>query len=187
MLLLRQHIEKIIPLTDEEFDFVSSYFSVQEFQKKQYIFRQQERVSYVYFILSGLTMLVHTDDNGQEHILSFAMEDWWETDIGAFLQKTQATMGLYCLEDTQTLRLSLDGYKTICTRVPKMEHFFLEKANGGYIASQQRILSFQIADAASRYRWFLNRYPSLVQRISKTLLAAYLGVSRETLSRLARK
>ncbi|MBO9660737.1 MAG: Crp/Fnr family transcriptional regulator, partial [Chitinophagaceae bacterium] len=97
-----------------------------------------------------------------------------------------ATTGLYCLEDTQTLRLSLDGYKTICARVPKMEHFFLEKANGGYIASQQRILSFQIANATSRYQWFLNRYPSLVQRISKTLLAAYLGVSRETLSRLAK-
>ncbi|MBO9661149.1 MAG: cyclic nucleotide-binding domain-containing protein, partial [Chitinophagaceae bacterium] len=76
MLSLRQHIEKIVYLTDDEFYFVSSYFSVQEFQKKQYIFRQQERVSHVYFLLSGLTMLVHSDDNGHEHILSFAMEDW---------------------------------------------------------------------------------------------------------------
>jgi CRP-like cAMP-binding protein len=187
MLILRQHIEKTVKLTDEEFDIVSSYFVALQYQKKQYIFRQQERVSYVYFILSGLTMLVHTDDKGQEHILSFAMEDWWETDTGAFFQQTHTAMSLYCIEDTEMLRLSLEGYNAICARVPKMEHFFLQKANGGYIASQQRILSFQIADAASRYQWFLNRYPSLVHRISKTLLAAYLGVSRETLSRLVRK
>jgi CRP-like cAMP-binding protein len=132
-------------------------------------------------------MLVHIDETGQEHILSFAMEDWWETDYGAFLHQRQASMGLQCLEDTEVMRLSLEGYRQICSVVPKMEHFFLMKANGGHIASQQRILSFQIANATARYEWFLERYPSLVQRVSKTLLASYLGVSRETLSRLSRR
>nr|WP_255723989.1 Crp/Fnr family transcriptional regulator [Terrimonas ginsenosidimutans] len=184
--ILRRHIERIVTLTDEEFSLISSHFTAQQFQKKQFVFRPQERVPFVYFILSGLTVLVHLDDNGQEHILSFAMEDWWETDLGAFLHQRHATMGLYCLEDTAMLKLSLDGYNTICSRVPKMERFFLAKANGGHIASQQRILSFQMVDAKLRYQWFLERYPFLVQRISKTVLASYLGVSRETLSRLSR-
>jgi CRP-like cAMP-binding protein len=183
----RDHIEKIVTLNDEEFNFVFAHFSIGQFQKKEYIFRPQERVPFVYFIVSGLVTLVHIDDNGHEHILSFAMEDWWETDFGAFLHQRHATMGLHCLENTAVLKLSLDGYNAICSQVPKMEHFFLAKANGGHIASQQRILSFQIADARSRYQWFLERYPSLVQRVSKTLLASYLGVSRETLSRLSRK
>ncbi len=66
----------------------------------------------------------------------------------------------------------------------KMEHFFLEKAVNGHIASQQRILSFIMSNAQERFEALLKRYPTFYQRLPKTLLASYLGVSRETLSRL---
>ncbi|WP_295129152.1 Crp/Fnr family transcriptional regulator [uncultured Chitinophaga sp.] len=182
---LRKHIEKIIPLTDEEFAFVCSQFTPAQYKKHTFLIREGDRVQHCYFVLSGLLMLVHNDESGKQHIASFAMEDWWETDFLAFHSKTAATMSLQCLENTEVLCLSLTGYQKLCNDLPKMEHFFLRKANAGHIASQQRILSFLTANAKQRYELLLNKYPALFQRVPKTLLASYLGVSRETLSRLA--
>ena len=113
------------------------------------------------------------------------MEDWWESDFQAFYNGTKATMSLQCIEDTTMLCLTLDGYKSLCSGLQKMESFLLIKANAGHIAAQQRILSFLTSNAKERYEKLLKRYPSLFQRVPKTQLASYLGVSRETLSRLS--
>ena len=119
-----------------------------------------------------------------EHIISFSMEDWWESDYAAFYTQTKATQSLQCLEDTLVLKLSFDNYQRLLTEVPKMIDFFLKKAIGGHISNQRRILSLMTMSAKERYEQFLKYYPILIQRLPKTVLAAYLGVSRETLSRL---
>jgi CRP-like cAMP-binding protein len=182
---LREHIEKIVPLTDNEFDFVQSHFTTQHFKKHDFLIIEGQPVLYTYFVLSGLVKLLHTDDAAKEHIVAFAMEDWWESDFMAFYNGTKATMSLQCLEDTTVLCLTLQGYNSLCAGMHKMEHFLLMKANAGHIAAQQRILSFLTLNAKQRYEILLKRYPSLFQRVPKTQLASYLGVSRETLSRLS--
>jgi len=183
--VLKEHIEKIVPLTDDEFDFVRSHFIPKKYKKHQFLIQEGEPVPYSYFVVSGLLKLVHTDASGKEHIVSFAMEDWWESDFQAFHNSAKATMSLICLEDTEVFCLTLEGYKQLCAGLQKMEHFFLEKANRGHIGSQQRILSLITSNAKERYEQLLERYPSLFQRVPKSMLASYLGVSRETLSRLS--
>lgn len=182
--LLRKHIEKIVPLTDEEFAFVAAHFTIKSYKKREFLIQEGESVKYTYFVVSGLLMLIYNDDSGKQHIVSFAMEDWWESDFLAFYTQTKATMSLQCLEDTDVFCLSLADYQNLCAGLQKMEHFFLKKANGGHIGSQQRILSFLTSNAKERYEQLLKRYPFLSQRVPKTLLASYLGISRETLSRI---
>jgi CRP-like cAMP-binding protein len=128
--------------------------------------------------------LVYTDDSAKQHILAFAMEDWWDNDFQAYYTNTRATLSLECLENTTVLCLSLDNYHALCAGLPKIEHFFLEKVTLGFLAAQRRILSLLTSNAATRYEQLIKLYPSLLQRVPKTQLAAYLGVSRETLSRL---
>lgn len=183
--ILRTHIEKILPLTDEEAAFVLSHFTSKHYHKRDFLIREGSRVKHVYFVITGLLMLTYTDEAGKQHIISFAMEDWWETDYGAYHSQTASTLSLQCLEDTHVARLPFEGYQKLCAGLPKIEHFFLEKAVRGHIASQQRILSFLTSNASERYQQMRDRYPSLMQRVPKTLLASYLGVSRETLSRLS--
>ena len=113
------------------------------------------------------------------------MEDWWESDYQAFYTKTRATMSLQCLEATEVYGITLEDYNRLRGGLPKMEHFFLEKANRGHIGSQQRIISFLTLNAKERYEHLLNRYPALLQRVPKTLIASYLGATRETLSRIS--
>ncbi|WP_394774803.1 Crp/Fnr family transcriptional regulator [Flavobacterium sp.] len=182
---LREHIEKIIPLTDDEFAFICTHFSTKKFKKHQFLIQKGDPVKHSYFVISGLLKLVYTDDAAKEHIVSFAMEDWWESDYYAFFTQTEATMSLECLEDTEVLCFSLDDYKKMCDGLQKMERFFLEKATFGFLGSQKRIISWLTSNSKERYEQLLKQSPSLIQRVPKSLIASYLGISRETLSRLS--
>lgn len=182
---LREHLQQIVPLTDEEFALVLSQFTLRKFKKHQFLIQENEPVRYAYFVVSGLLKLVYTDYSGKQHIVSFAMEDWWESDFQAYHAQTPATLSLECLEDTTVYCLTLENYHVLCARLPQMNRFFLQKMTLGFVALQQRLLSLMTTSAKERYEQLLVKYPALVQRIPKTLLASYLGVSRETLSRLA--
>lgn len=184
--VLRKHIEKIIPLSDDEFEFVLTHFTTKKFRKNQFLIQEGDAVKYSYFVVSGLLKLVYTDGaTGKQYIISFAMEDWWESDFYAYYTQTEATMSLECVEDTEVLCLAFEDYKKLCDGLQKMERFFLQKSNSGFLASQRRIISWLTSNAKERYEQLLKQYPSLVQRVPKSLLASYLGVSRETLSRLS--
>jgi CRP-like cAMP-binding protein len=180
---LRAQIEKIVPLEDDEYTFIRSHFRSKKFKKHQFLIQEGEAVHDNFFVLYGLLKLVYTESSGKQHLVSFAMEDWWECDFNAFYTQTPATMSLECLEDTEVLCLSFEDYKKLCKGLQKMEHFFLEKTTFGFLAAQRRIISTMTANAQERYEQFLKQYPSLIQRVPKSLIAAYLGVSRETLSR----
>lgn len=117
----------------------------------------------------------------------FAMEDWWETDFQAYYTQMRATLSLECLEDTVVFCLQLEDFHALCAELPQIARFFLQKSMLSSIAAQQRLLSLLTTSAQERYEQLLRKYPALGQRISKTLLASYLGVSRETLSRLTVK
>lgn len=180
-----------MPLTDAEFARVLAQFTSRQLRKHEFLIREGELVREIFFVVSGLLQLVHTDAAGCAHVVSFALEDWWEGDFAAYLAQTPATLALQCLEATAVWCLPLAGYDYLCRHLPMMTRFFLVKFSRGGIAAQQRILSLlalpalPALPARERYELLLRQYPTLPQRVSKTLLAAYLGLSRETLSRLA--
>ena len=182
--IFKAHINKIIALTDDEFEYVMSHFSLMDFKKRDFLIRKGEAVKYTFWVVSGLLKLDYQDVAGKQHVVAFAMEDWWECDYYAFYNQTLATMSLQALEDSQVLCMTLQDYNTLCSNVPKMTYFFLEKANRGHISSQQRLVELISANAKERYVKLLKRYPQLFQRVPHTLIASYLGVTRETLSRL---
>lgn len=183
--ILRRHIEKVVSLTDEEFAHISLCFKSKALKKREYLFKQGDDVNYMYFVVSGLLMLSYQESPTKQHVVSFALEDWWETDQHAFFNRKKATMSLQCLEKATVLCIGIDDFNKLCSGLRKFEHFFFEKAKRGYIASQQRILSFITSNARERYEKLIELHPALLQRVPKTLLASYLGVSRETLSRLS--
>lgn len=182
--LLRAHIEKVVSLTNEEATFIVSHFELKTFRKGEFIIEEGNDVKDVYFVLSGLIKLVYEDQDAKKHIVSFAMEDWWETDFQAFYTQSKALLTLECIEDTIAYSLSLENFEKLCSDSRKMERFFLRKSIAGHIGSQTRILSFLTSNARERYEQLVLKNSSLLQRVPKSALASYLGVSRETLSRL---
>ncbi|MBS7565971.1 Crp/Fnr family transcriptional regulator [Mucilaginibacter sp. Bleaf8] len=183
--LLRHQIEKIVQLTDDEFHLVLSYFSFRTYKKHQYVVQAGDMAPNDHFVVKGLLKSFYIDDDGKTHILQFAMEDWWISDPQAFHNRTPATLHVDCIEDTDVYYISIDSREQLCAELQKMEYFFLKKTAAGYIALQRRILSLLSQSADERYHQFAQLYPTLLQRLPKALIASYLGVSRETLSRLA--
>jgi CRP-like cAMP-binding protein len=182
---LRKHLEEIISLTDKEFEYVLSHFTKRTLRKHQYLVQNGNDVYNDHFVVKGLLKAYYTNDEGKDHILQFAMENWWVTDYQAYFKKTKATTNVDCLEDCEILCLSLENRKKLSEEMHKIEHFFLSKVNAGYVGLQRRILSLLDKDAKGRYEQLIELYPSLLQRVPKTILASYLGVSRETLSRIS--
>jgi CRP-like cAMP-binding protein len=180
---LRQHFEKIITLTDQEFDYVLSHFTTKKLKKHQFLIQEGDSVINDYFVVKGLLKAYHIDNAGKQHIMQFAMEDWWISDYQAYLSQTNATINVDCIENVELLCLSLHNRNKICSELHKIEHFFNQKSNVGYVALQRRLLSLLSNNAEERYKQLLSQYPNLFQRVSKTLIASYLGVTRETLSR----
>lgn len=183
--VLRQHIEEIISLTDAEFDDVLSHFTTRRLKKHQFVVQAGSHVEHEYFVIKGLLKSAYINAQGKEHIVQFAMENWWVSDYQAYHHKIPASFDIDCLEDVELLSLSSENKKKLCEGSHKMEHFFRIKTGLGYIGLQQRVLSLLNDDAQSRYKQLFAQYPALFQRVPKGLIAAYLGVSRETLSRFS--
>ncbi|WP_158800154.1 Crp/Fnr family transcriptional regulator [Pedobacter sp. L105] len=183
--ILRQQIEKIVKLTDEEFSFVLSHFTARTYRKHQYVVQAGDPAPNDHFVVKGLLKSFYIDDLGKTHILQFAMEDWWISDPQAYHNKENATLNIDCLEDTQLFFISIDNREKLCVELKKMEYFFMKKTTAGYIALQKRILSLMSQKAEERFTQFFHLYPTLLQRVPKALIASYLGISRETLSRMS--
>ena len=181
---LRRQIEQIVPLTDAEFDFVLGHFQHKRFRKHQILIHEGDYVQHDYFVVSGLMKVSRVDADGKEHIVQFGMEGRWITDTEAFHNRTKATLIVDCLENTEALALSLENREKLCRELQKMEYFFLKRAVAGYIDLQKRVLCFISGSAGERYHSLITAYPGLLQRVPKAMIASYLGVTRETLSRL---
>ncbi|MBO9204759.1 MULTISPECIES: Crp/Fnr family transcriptional regulator [Niastella] len=183
--ILRQQIEAFVPLTDEEFELVLSRFSAKKFKKHQIIIREGEYVHNDYFLVNGLMKVSYIDSEGKEHIVQFGMEHCWITDPQAYHHQTTATLQVDCLEDCDTLFITLQNREKLCREVQKMEYFFSKQATANYIQFQHRILCLISSSVKEQYDKLVSNYPGLIQRVPKSLIASFLGVSRETLSRLA--
>jgi CRP-like cAMP-binding protein len=182
--ILKGHVAKTALLTDEQFDFFFSHFKQQSFKKGQAIIGEGDKVNYEYFVLEGCLKAFFINDEVKMYILQFAMPTWWTSDYNALYNKTRATINIDCITDTEVLCLSNDDREKVCNELHQAEHFFRWRTNRGYVASQKRLLSFMNNDARARYEELMLLYPQLYNLVPKHLIAAYLGVSRETLSRL---
>lgn len=183
-LAFRKHLEFLITITDEEFDFILSFFEYKELKKHQFLVQKGQRADFSFWIYEGLTKSYFTDASGKEHIIQFALEDWWISDYEAYFNQQNAALDIDCMENTKMLCLSYKNREELCSQMHKIEHFFRKKANSGYIALQKRLLNSYTNNTKERYDLLLKQYPALFQRVPKTFIASYLGVSRETLSRL---
>jgi CRP-like cAMP-binding protein len=181
---LKQHIAKTITLSDAQFDDVFSRFQPQVFKKGQAIISAGDKVDSEYFVIGGCLKTFYINDHLKMFILQFSMPTWWASDYHALYTGSRATVSVDCITDAEVLCLKAEEREKLCQEIHAVEHFFRWRTNMGYVAAQKRLLSLMNQDAKHRYEELLKQYPQLYNLVPKNLIAAYLGVSRETLSRL---
>jgi CRP-like cAMP-binding protein len=185
--LVLQNISKHIMLTAQESDLFTSLLQARTYKRKDYILALGDICRYDTFITKGCVKVCYLDLEGQEHIVKFAIEDWWVVDLNSFINRSPAFYYIQALEDTEVRQLSKSNYDLLHKAIPSFEKFSHTRWQQGFIALQQRIMQNLSLDAKTRYLHFLQKYPTLEQRISQKQIAAYLGITPEFLSMIRRK
>jgi CRP-like cAMP-binding protein len=181
---LLNYIAQYVTLTNKEEDYLTSKLSSRKYLKGQYILQQGDISQTECFIISGCTKMFYLDDNGQEHIIMFSIEDWWTSDLGSFISQTPSDFNVQCLENTEIIQFSYDNIEEIFSNIPKLERFFRKIIEKAFVASQKRIIRNFSLTAKKRYVIFRNSYPKIEQRIPQYMIASYLGITKEFLSKI---
>jgi CRP-like cAMP-binding protein len=182
-----KNISRHIHLTGEEEKFFTSLLKHRKLRKKQYLQQAGEICRYENFVVKGLLRAYTVDDNGQEHIAMFAMEDWWISDLLSFLTNTPATQHIDALEDSEVLSIEKNDLEKLYVTVPKFDKLFRLLLQNAFVANQQRILGSISQTAEEQYLGFIKKYPTLEQRIPQVQIASFLGITPETISRIRKQ
>ncbi|GGG51909.1 Crp/Fnr family transcriptional regulator [Bizionia arctica] len=181
---LLDYINKYVNLTIEEETLLLSKIVNRNYLKNQYIVQQGEICKSANFIISGCTKTFHMDLEGQEHIVMFSIEDWWTSDLGSFITQTPADFNVQCIENTQLIQFTFDNLEALYKEIPKLERLFRKIVERAFVASQKRIIRNFSLTAKERYQIFKNTYPKIEQRVPQYMIASYLGVTKEFLSKI---
>jgi CRP-like cAMP-binding protein len=176
-----------VQLTDKEFATATTFFIPKKIRKRQFLLQAGDVCKYIAFVSQGCLRCYSVDDNGEEHIVQFAIEDWWISDLQSFQSNQPAVFNIDALEDSQVLLIDKASRDKLFTAVPKCEHFFrlLMENNSG--AERTRISDFISASAEDRYLHFIKAHPDIFRRVPQSQIASYLGITPQSLSRIRKE
>jgi CRP-like cAMP-binding protein len=182
--LILKNISRFIDLTEDEKKFFTSLLKIKKLRKKQYLSQEGEISRYEYFVNKGCLRTYLIDEKGLEHIVQFAIEDWWTGDMYSFLTQTPALYTIDALEDSELICLEKNALEELYIKVPKFEKFFRHLLQNAFIAGQRRIIENMSMAADQRYCRFIEQYPLMEKRLPLKQIASYLGITPESLSRI---
>jgi CRP-like cAMP-binding protein len=182
-----EYINKSVSLTDQEAEIFSTSFREVKIKKRQFIVQPNFVATHRNYVLNGAFRAYVVDDNGNDHTIAFAIEDWWITDYNSYILQKPATMFVVALEDSIILEISYEKEQALKHDNHKFETFFRIRAERTAAFMQQRIISNLTHTAEERYENFISKYPQIVQRVPQYALASYLGMTTEFLSRIRNK
>jgi len=179
---------KINPkLTDEELDFVAANISILELKKKQILFCENEVQKYIAFIYSGLIRSYFVNENGKEINNAFFSENEFATDYLAFIKQQKTKYTFECLEDCILISIPFETVETAYDRYKNFANFGRKIAEWALENRTKKYESFLFETAEERYLRFYSENKNILSRLSLTHLASYLGIERQSLSRIRSK
>ncbi len=182
--VLRRHVKQHISLTNEEFAHSASFFVPKKLKKGTFLLEAGEICRHLTFVAKGFLRSYTIDAKGEEHIVQFAFEGWWISDLYSYLTSQVSTYYIDALEDSDLLLIEAGSYDRLCSTIPKYERYFRILLQNNYIASHRRILAAISLTAEEQYRQLLETCPSIEQRVAQRHIASYLGITPEALSRI---
>lgn len=184
---LIQNIQQKIKLSKEETESLKQYFIPKKIRKRQYLLNAGDKCNYLTFVENGLLRLFSVDDSGHEHVMQFALESWWISDMASFLCGDDAIYNIEALEDSELLMLSMKAMDELMERIPKMERYFRLLMQSNIIALQRRIRVVQTLSAEEIYLKLMEVSPEILIRAPQQHIASYMGITPETLSRVRKQ
>ena len=181
---LVDHIRKQMELSDDEQAYLATLLRVGIYKKRQFIDQPGYVSRYRNYVVKGALRAYIIGNDGQEHTISLAIEDWFIGDPGSYMSQEPATLFVEAVENCVVIQLSFENEQLLMEKLPKFERFFRIRAHKTAVNFQKRVLSNISQTAEERYDNFISKYPQLISRFPLYVIASYLGMSREFLSRI---
>lgn len=177
-------LQKHIHLSAPEQEILVDFLVFKAIKKRQFLLHESQVAKEVAFVISGCLRSYSIDENGFEHILQFAPEGWWITDMYSFIAEQEGHLNIDALMDAEVYLLSRKNQLILFDRIPALERYFRIVTEKALVSSHQRLVDSLSLTASQRYSNFCNTYPTLIHDLPQKLIASYIGVTPEFLSKL---
>jgi len=172
------------PLRESDIDLITNIFTPKKFRKRQYFLQEGEVCKYTAFIVKGAMRQYMVDDKGEEHIIQLFIENWWASDRESQITETPSKYFIDAWEDTETLVVNRKNALNLIDQIPSLLQWIRKMDENNAVATQKRLNAAISLSAEERYHELEKTYPEFLQRFPQHIIASYLGINRETLSRI---
>ncbi|MFZ4928418.1 Crp/Fnr family transcriptional regulator [Chryseobacterium sp. Mn2064] len=182
--LLTTYINKRISTTDEELKTILSYFQPIQLKKNEMLLNSGQNSQRTFFVVSGCLRIFFINEEGQDSTRYFAFENQFATALTSFITSEPSDECIQAVEDSEVYYITHKNFYHLLNIIPQWEKFYRIYLETAYVNNTKRLMSFLVQDALDKYRQLLDENPIIVRRLSNKMVASYLNISQETLSRL---
>lgn len=184
---LIEYIKRYVNISETEIDIFNSYLKSKTLKKKEFLLKEGQICKSRYFITKGCIRLYYIDNKGNEQIIHFGIDNWWITDYESLINKTPSKLYIQATENTELLELPQGNFNELCQKLPQTERLFRKIMEKTYIASQKRIEYMFSLSGEELFNDFISTNPEFTQRVPQYMIASYLGMSPEFVSKIKGK
>ncbi|PZX94515.1 Crp/Fnr family transcriptional regulator [Flavobacterium aquariorum] len=182
-----KYLRNQIQLNDEELEMIQKVCVTKRLRKNQYLLQEGDVWRFNAFIINGCLRTYSINDKLQEHIINFAIENWWIGDRESLLNGTPSRFNIDAIEDSEVLLISKENFKMLMKSIPQFQELVNLIIERSFAASQDRINNSISLNAEEKYTRFLEKQPQIAIRVPQHMVASYLGITPETLSRIRKQ
>lgn len=176
-----------IELNDEELEMIREVSILKKLRKNQYLLQEGDIWRYNAFITKGCIRTYAVNDKLQEHIINFGIENYWTGDRESLLNGTPSRYNIDAIEDSEVLLISKENFAMLTKNIPQFQELINLIIERSFVASQNRISISISHTAEEKYNAFMEKYPQIASRVPRHMVASYLGITPETLSRIRKQ
>jgi CRP-like cAMP-binding protein len=182
-----QTLKTKVDFSEEDLGAIKKHLTPKKLRKKQYLLQEGDVCKFIAFVEKGALRSYTIDEKGTERIIQFALEGWLISDLYSFLTSEPASYTIDAIDDCELVLINKTAHEELLKTLPKYETWIRLQITGAYIALQKRLTSIISLSLEERYEGFTFIYPHIVQRVPQHMIASYMGLTPETLSRVRKK
>lgn len=185
--VFRSYMAEKAGISAEEFEQSAGLLKSKTITKGDFLLREGEICRFAFFVEKGLLRSFSIDENGKEHIIQFAPENWYVSDRSSMYLNQPSDFFIEAIEETQIVLMGRDFLQSVAKISPSFGEFNDKLLHRHILHLQKRINLLLGASAEKRYLDFITLYPDLLLRVPQWMVASYLGITPESLSRVRKE